>query len=156
MSEDIKFQKLKKEAEDLYKGLGEVYCPYFKEKIVFNAKGLEHLKFKKKNHARSQEDQNMRLKYLSLAPKILELSRTIQGISNRKSFEPIRSHSRTEMKFVQISYFEFIAILENVRVRVIIKQIENGPKYFWSIIPFWKMDKITLKRKMFNGDPEND
>jgi len=40
-----KFDKAKKEAENLYKSIGEVYCPYFKEKISFNVKGLEHIKF---------------------------------------------------------------------------------------------------------------
>ena len=57
-----------------------------------------------------------------------------------------------------VSYYEFVAILEdkqeNKRVRVVIKQIENGPKYFWSIIPFWKMDREKLNRKMHSRDLE--
>lgn len=151
-----KFQRVKYKAEELYKTLGEIYCPYFGEKIIFNAKGLEHLKFKKKNHARSREDQHIRLKYLRLAPEILKLSKTIQGISHAKSFEIIRSNARTEIMLKPVSYYEFIAILEDVRVRIIVKQIETGPKYFWSIIPFWKMDKTTFVRKMHHGDPEVD
>jgi hypothetical protein len=35
-----KFKKVKEEAESFYKQIGEIYCPYFKEKIAFNAKGL--------------------------------------------------------------------------------------------------------------------
>ena len=83
---DEQFNKLKSKSEEFYKSIGEVHCPYFKEKIIFNAKGLEHLKFKSKNHARSRDDQYIRLKLLHLAPKILELSKTIQGFSARKIF----------------------------------------------------------------------
>ena len=39
----------------LYRSIGEIYCPYFKEKIIFNAKGLEHLKFKMQKSRSTQE-----------------------------------------------------------------------------------------------------
>jgi len=151
------FQNLKQEAEKFYKSITEgVLCPYFKEKISFNAKGLEHLKFSRKNHARIQQDQYMRLKLLHLAPRVLGLSHTIQGISERTGFELIRSsaHNETLPKFS--TCYEFVAIIDNVRVKVVVKQVENGPKYFWSIIPFWKYDEKKKKRRMCYGNPEED
>jgi len=153
---DEQFNKLKLKNEELYKSIGEVYCPYFKEKIVFNAKGLEHLKFKSKNHARSRDDQYIRLKLLHLAPNILKLSGTVQGFSERKTFELNRSNHRNEKILVDVTYYEFVAVLEEVRVRVIIKKVSTAPKYFWSIIPHWKIDEVTGKRKMNYGNPEDD
>ena len=150
------FEKLKSDKELFYKTIGEVYCPYLGEKVSFNAKGLEHLKFKKKNHARSSEDQYVRFKLLHLAPEAVRLSKTIQGISHTKTFELVRSNARTEMIMKPVSYYEFIAILEDKRVRVVIKQVEAGPKYFWSIIPFWKVDKNSGKRKMSSGNLEEN
>lgn len=150
------FEKHKLLAEEFYKNTGEVFCPYFQEKIVFNAKGLEHLKFKTKNHARLRDDQYTRFKILHLAPKIISLSRTIQGISHTKNFESIRSNARTEIILKSVSYYEFVAILEEKRVRVVIKQIENGSKYFWSIIPYWKINKTNFERKMHGGNLENE
>lgn len=150
------FDKIKSKNEELYKSLGEVYCPYFKEKIIFNTKGLEHLKFKTKNHARSRDDQYIRLKLLHLAPKILKLSSTIQGFSELKIFELNRSNHRNEKMLVDVNYYEFVAVLERVRVRIIIKKIGTAPKYFWSIIPHWKIDKVTGKRRMSYGNPEDD
>ncbi|MEK7622075.1 MAG: hypothetical protein AAB415_02755 [Patescibacteria group bacterium] len=155
-----KFNEVKRQAEVFYKTIGEVHCPYFQDKVTFNAKGLEHLKFQSKNHARSQADQYTRLKLIHLAPEVVKLSRTIQGMSHGNNFEYIRSNARTEFVIKNVSYYEFIAILEdrqeNKRVRVVVKQIENGPKYFWSIIPFWKMDKENRKRKMNSGNLETD
>lgn len=142
-------------AEDLYRNLSDVYCPYFKEKVTFNAKGLEHLKFKKKNHARSQSDQYIRFKILKYASEVIKQTRTIQGISEEKIFELNRNNHKNESVLVDAMFYEFIAVLDKVRVRVIIKQVNNGPKYFWSIIPFWK-NSHNEKRILHYGSPEED
>ncbi len=150
------FNTLKEEREIWYKNIKEVSCGYFPgEKIHFNAKGLEHLKFKNKNHARSQDDQYIRFKLLHLAPEIIKLSRTVQGISSQKGWELKRSNQKNENCLVQAIFYEFIAVLENVRVRIVIKQVENGPRYFWSIIPNWKMSGDG-RRKLHYGNPEED
>ncbi|MEE8131668.1 MAG: hypothetical protein V3T98_01360, partial [Candidatus Paceibacterota bacterium] len=59
-----KFAKTKSDAEIFYKAIGEVHCPYFKENISFNAKGLDHIKFKDWNKTRLIEDQYMRLRFI--------------------------------------------------------------------------------------------
>ena len=144
------------EEENLYKNIGEIYCPYFQEKIIFNAKGLEHLKFVRKNHARPRKDQYIRFRLLYLSPEILKLSKTVQGVLERKIFELNRSNHKNEYFLVEATYFEFIAVIKNIRARIIIKQIEKGKKYFWSIIPYWKVDKKTQKRNLSSGNPEED
>lgn len=151
-----KFDKVKEETEIFFKNLDEVYCPYFKEKIIFNAKGLEHLKFQRKNHARTREDQFTRFKLLKLVVEILPLSHTLQGISQTKGFELVRSNARNEMVLQSIIYYEFVAIVRGYRLRVVVKEVEGGPKYFWSVIPFWKLNKEKWERKMCYGNPESD
>ena len=44
--DEVDFEEVKKKAEEFYSTIGEVRCPYFGEKIAFNAKGIKHLKFK--------------------------------------------------------------------------------------------------------------
>ena len=151
-----KFIREKEKAEKFYKDLDSVWCPYFCEKVFFNAKGLEHIKFKRKNHARNSNDQFIRFRLLHLAFEILKLSKTVQGISDRKVFELLRTNNRNEYKLVNARYFEFVAVIDNLRARIVVKQIENSPKYFWSIIPFWKMNKENGERKIHNGNPEED
>ena len=59
-----------------------------------------------------------------------------------------------------ITYYEFIAVVDShgskVRVKIIIKQIDKGEKFFLSIIPFWGVNKGTGERIMHSGNPEND
>ena len=150
------FEKARTDAETFYAAIGEVRCHYFNEKVNFNASGLKHLKFKSDKVARSHTEQYARLKLLAFAPQVISLSRTVQGIWHTKHFERIRMHSRTDTVLKPVSYYEFIAVLENVRVKVIVKQVDGGEKFFWSIIPYWKIDSVNSRRLLHSGDPESD
>jgi hypothetical protein len=154
--DDQDFVKVRAAAEVLYASFSVMYCPYFGEEIFFNAKGFQHLKFKSNAVARSRSEQYARLKLLKFAPRVLSLSRTVQGIFCTKRFERIRMHSRTDIILKPVFYYEFIAVLENVRVKVIVKQIEGGQKFFWSIIPYWKIDAENSRRVLYGGNPECD
>lgn len=153
---DQKFEKAHIDAEEVYKKLNEVWCPYFKEKITFNSKGWEHLRFSRIRHARARQDQYVRLRLISIAPQIINTSHTLQGVSTRKNMEREKGHGKWSSIMRVSTYYEFVAIINGYRIRVIVKQVEDGPKYFWSIIPFWKMDKITGQRLMYSGKPETD
>ena len=150
------FIEIKERGEAFYKTLGEVYCPYFKQKVSFEAQGLEHLKFKRREKARLEQDQYMRFKLLYIAPEILKLSHTVQGVLETKKFEKIRVHGRTDTVLKLVTYYEFIAVVKRNRVKIIVKQIEDGRKFFWSIIPFWGMNEETMGRILHEGEPEED
>ena len=156
MIEIKNFEEVKNKCEEYYKTLTPVQCPYFQKQIGFNSQGLEHLKFKNHTRPRNPRDQYLRFRLIHLAPQILKLSRTVQGILKTKEFERMRVHSRTENILTHISYFEFIAILEDVRVKVIVKQIADGELFFWSIIPFWGTNEITKEKYLHSGNPETD
>ncbi len=150
------FEEIKNKAEDFYKNLDSIYCPYLKDKVSFSALGLEHLKFKRREKPRSSEDQYMRFKLLHLAPEIIKVSHTLQGIWETKKFERVRIHSRTEEVLKLVTYYEFIAVIKRNRVKVIVKQIDHGAKFFWSLIPFWGMNKTTMERILYEGIPDED
>lgn len=150
------FKEVKEKGEILYKALDQIYCPYLKEKVSFNARGLEHLKFKRLEKTRPEQDQYMRFKLIHLAPEVLKSSHTVQGILETKKFERIRVSSRTDTILKPVVYYEFIAVIKRNRVRVIIKQIAGGQKFFWSIVPFWRMNTDTMTRLLHDGIPEED
>ncbi|MDP3800227.1 MAG: hypothetical protein Q8Q90_02270 [bacterium] len=150
------FKKVKEKGEEFYKSINEVYCPYLKEKVSFNAQGLEHLKFIQREKTRLEKDQYMRFKLIHLAPEVLKLSHTIQGILETKKFERIRMKGRTDTILKPVNYFEFIAVIKRNRVKIIVKQIDSGGKFFWSIIPFWGMNIDTMTRLFHEGVLEED
>jgi len=155
--EDSNFKKLREKAETFYKEVGEIHCPYFNERISFNSKGLEHIKFKTKRKIRERKDAYMRLKNIHLAPQILKNSYTLQEKQNKKIFVDIKTNSRKETILKNCTYYGFLAIITDgnfeKRLKIIIRQIDGGQKHFWSIIPYWKNNKEI---KMHSGNLEED
>ena len=150
------FEEVKAKAEALYAAVDAVYCPYFGKEVVFNAKGWEHVKFKGRDRARSRHDQYVRFKLFPLAQEVLQKSHTVQGIWKTKKFEPHKTNSRWEHILKEIVFHEFIAVLENVRLKVVVKETREEERYFWSVIPFWKVDATNSKRVLHSGNPESD
>ena len=150
------FDDIKKKAEDFYANIGKIYCPYLKEKIPFNAKGLRHLKFKTDKQARPRNDQYARLKLLYFTPQILKESHTLQGIWKIRQFEAQKTNSRWEHIVKDVTFYEFIAVLGSIRAKVIVKEVYGGEKHFWSVIPYLRIDKNNSKRILYSGDPKHD
>lgn len=154
------FIKIEQEAVKIYSEIISVYCPYLKTKINFNSKGLNHIKMKSWNRARLVSDQYLRLKFLKLAPKILNASGTLQEILVDNKIERIKSEGKWQKTMQSVVYYGFVAIIYEIKIKIIIKKVLNGPPFFWSIIPFWKNKKDPIykqtKKVFHEGDLEND
>lgn len=155
-----KFNFIKRDAENFYSKIDHIYCPYFLEEVNFNIKGWEHLIFKEWNKTRPIEDQFSRLRHIKLAPEVLKNSKTLQGLWSTNKFERVKQKDGKWQKVLKlINYYEFIAIMEShsskVRIKIIVKQVDGGEKFFFSIIPFWGINKKG-ERIIHSGNPEND
>ena len=54
-----------------------------------------------------------------------------------------------------VTYYEFVAVLENRRFKVIVKQLPGGQRVFWSLIPFWRQSNEG-RRLLHDGNPADD
>ena len=101
----------------------------------------------------------VRLKLLSLAPEIIRASHTLQEFYETSRFERRKINSRWEQRVTQVQYYGFVAVIKRTRVKVIVKEVEGGKKFFWSIIPFWKTKRDEfgqkIKKILHEGDMEN-
>jgi hypothetical protein len=84
MSSKEEFDKLKKETEEKYKEIKEIYSPALKSKIIFNSDGFHHLRYNQSRSERNKNIQKNKLQCFNDAVKILEKSTTIQEY--RKSY----------------------------------------------------------------------
>ena len=55
-----------------------------------------------------------------------------------------------------IVFYEFIAVIDNIRLKVIVKEVIGGEKHFWSVIPYWGINKATGKRILHGSSIEYD
>ncbi|MDR3643331.1 MAG: hypothetical protein P4L74_06950 [Candidatus Doudnabacteria bacterium] len=153
-----KFEKIRQEAEVAYKLIVKVKCPYFNDFVHFNSEGFEHLLFKKWNVTRPREDQYMRLRLLPLAVKVLTLSHTMQEYKEAQVFVRRKSNSVWKQAMKPVKYYAFSAIINNALIKVIVRQVDNGQRNFYSLIPKWRFEEKNgnKKRITHSGNPEED
>jgi len=152
---DEEFRRVRRQAEENYRTYGQIRCPYFQDAVHFNTEGFRHLLFKAWNRGRDRRDQFMRLKHLARAAEMLSLSRTVQGIQETSEWERRHRHGRWEKLLLSVTYYEFVAVLEGRRFKVIVKQLPGGDRIFWSLIPFWRQTQQG-RRLLHDGNPAED
>jgi len=158
MLDEIKFNKAKEKAEQFYKGIDKVKCPFLNDLVHFNADGFEHVLFKSWNTPRSRQDQYVRLSLLRLAVQVISKSYTLQEYKECKRFERVQTNSKWNKEMKLVRYYTFMAILNNALIKVVIKEVEGRNKNFYSIIPKWRIEnKDGQKNKLlYTGNPEED
>ena len=150
------FEKIKQEAECFYKTVNAVFCPYLKTKVHFNAKGLDHIKMKSWNKSRLVSDQYLRFKFLKLVPEVIKAAGTLQEFHETKTFERIKDTGKWQSIMRPVEYYGFVAIINKVKIKIIVKKVEGGQPYFWSVIPFWKNQKDEICQKIKKVFHEGD
>ena len=156
-----KFEDAKKNAKDYYDNLDSIYCPFLKREVQFNKFGFEHILSKSWNRGRSTIEQYTRLRLLPKVINIIELSHTLQEYDERTMMVKQKINSRWEKRPKLVKYYVFIAIIVSlgVRFKIVIKEIEGGLPFFWSIYPSWKKEvgnNGSLKKVFYSGNLEDD
>jgi hypothetical protein len=155
--DEKKLEETKKKAKEIYEKIGKVWCPCLKDEVFFNNEGFDHILFKTWNRGRSSLEQYTRLRLISLVPDIITRSHTLQEYDERKMLVRQNINSRWEKRAKLVRYYVFIAIIKEVRLKIIIKEIEGGNKIFYSLYPSWKTTKNSLRKKIFfSGNLEED
>lgn len=155
-----KFLEAKKRSKKYYDGLNNIQCPYLKKQVHFNEEGFGHLLSKSWNKGRSIIDQYTRLRILPKAVEIIKSSHTLQEHDERILMVRQKINSRWEKRSKMVRYYVFIHLLRNsdLRLKVIVKEIEGGQPFFWSIYPTWKVNKKREKNNkiFYAGNLEED
>ncbi|MDP2629838.1 MAG: hypothetical protein Q8P56_00345 [Candidatus Uhrbacteria bacterium] len=158
---DEKFERAREDAERYYEKIGKVWCPYFGEEVHFNTEGFQHLLFKEWNKTRSRIEQYKRLRLIPVAERIIRKTQTLQEYDERNLMVRQKTSSKWQQVMKRVRYYIFIAIDldKNVRVKVIVKEIEGGAKFFYSVYMSWwetKQADGQTKKAFHTGDPERD
>jgi hypothetical protein len=159
--DEKRFEQLKEQVKQLYSSLGEIRCPYFDENVHFSAEGFYHILYKGSANPKKRDpkSQIMRLKLFKLAPKLLGLTKTLQDYYVEKQFIQVKLNKRKVKILKEVCYWGFIAIIDERRIKVVVKQVGDGNKKFWSIIPNWGSKKNAIGERIIvrhTGDLEND
>ena len=126
-------KELKQKARAFFKKNKSIICPAFpKEKVIFNSKGLSHLFYEGgiKKPSRPLKEVGTRVNLLPSALKVLK------GMPFIQEETTLVNHQGKICL-----YWAFEAVVDNRRIKVIVRQVGNGQKHFWSVIPAWRRIK---------------
>lgn len=126
MESEIRKQFIKR-SEEKYKKIGYVKCPTFSnEEIYFNKIGFNHLLWKGKK-MRTMEEQ---IRRIDLIPKAIKIISASEKWTHYRETTNVLGNGTT-------SFAKFWSISTNTNgehIRVIIRQTNNGRKYFLSVM----------------------
>ena len=137
MQDISNYQSMRETAESLYKTMGHVRCPALDDVVHFNAEGFNHLIYKGDRKERNKIDQITKFKLLSKAKTIIEISSTYQEYDESMMQVKKKRRKKIVIEPATVKYWGFVAIIQGIRVKTIVRRIGNGQKHFWSVIPAW-------------------
>ena len=141
MQDISNYEKIREDAHSFYEKIGAIRCPALDNELVhFTAEGFNHLLYKGDRRERSRNDQITKFKLLTKAKTILEISTTYQEYDESLTTVRKKRFKKTVEETATVKYWGLVAIIQNFRTKVIIRQIGNGQKHFWSVIPAWRTD----------------
>ncbi|MEK7127885.1 MAG: hypothetical protein AAB838_04155 [Patescibacteria group bacterium] len=123
----------KNQIRKIFNDTKEISCPAFTgEAILFNAKGINHLLYKGN---RSKRDISRIQTNIRLLPRAIKVLRLMPFFQEESFYEKDK---------ILFKYWAFEAVVEERRVKVVVRQIGNGQKVFWSVIPAWRKDRFGI------------
>lgn len=125
--------ELKEKAKKFFQDNSSIKCPSFpKEKIYFNAKGMQHLFYK---GSRSKRYIKRIAKNVELLPRAVQLLELMSLPQEEDSYKYLGK---------KYKFWAFEAVVENRRIKVVVRQIGTGKKHFYSVIPAWRKKRFGV------------
>ncbi|PJC32249.1 hypothetical protein CO049_03320 [Candidatus Roizmanbacteria bacterium CG_4_9_14_0_2_um_filter_36_12] len=95
-------------------------------------KGINHLIYKGNRSRRDENRIKINIRLLPRAIKFLKLSTFWQ-----EENQYIKDN-------ITFKFWAFEAVIDDRRIKVIIRQVDRGRKHFWSVIPAWRKDRFGI------------
>jgi hypothetical protein len=123
----------KKWAKKFYKKIGTIISPALDNQYVsFNNTGFNHLI--RKLSLRSRNEQKRRFLLLPRAESIIKNPKAIIVYRKEEKKILIKRKETKILKESVIHYWTFVHFTDSKRIKVVIRQVNNGSKHFYSIM----------------------
>lgn len=158
MADISNYEKIRKDAEQYYRSLAEITCPALQETVFFSSGGFNHIVYKNHRNERDRSSQIMRFKLLARAEHLIRLTTTYQEHEETIQQVHVKKHKQKVCIAKPVHYWGLIAIIDNRKIKVILRKVGNGHLCFWSIVPAWVTNKIRDQKYIstMKGNPEED
>lgn len=133
------YSEIKKESKELYDSFCKIFSPAIGSHVHFTSNGFNHLVYKNAKKKRDKKTQILRFDLLKKAKYIIEVSTTFQELEEDFEYTRVNRHGKYVSMNLIVRHWAFVAIVDNLRVKVVLRQVGNGKVEFFSVIPGWKL-----------------
>ncbi len=131
------YDKIKKEATDLYRTFGTVECPALDQNVQFTSEGFNHLVYNAPGKMRDKRAQILRFDMLERAKFVLETSTTYQEYDEEMIYKKVNRRGAWVPMNIVVRSWGLVAIVRKFRIKVVLIQEGNGAIRFLSVAPAW-------------------
>jgi hypothetical protein len=138
--------EIKEKAKTRYATFGTVPCPALNQPVIFNAKGFNHIAFRKNQDFRNVQEQIERYRLLDVVHEFIQFTNTYQEHEYVEKSDDKKS----------VEYWGLVAIFKGAKLKVILRKVGNGSIHFWSIIPAYTTSEKRDGKFKMKGDAATD
>ena len=122
----------RKKTRGVYNAFGRAWCPAFNEYVAFNNEGFRHLIWQQERQ-RSKKEQTRRFALLTHAKDIIEKTHEYAAYRVEEKVSKAKWYGAKTKNVSRAQFWELNREIESRHISVIIRQVGNGKKHFFSI-----------------------
>ena len=128
------YDKSKQKAKNIYSDIGWVRCHALgNEQVAFTRVGLNHL-MRKGRKTRTKTEQKRRFVLIQFVEQIITDPNAIIEY-RRYDVKEVRNHHGEKVTIKSIAdFWTFVAYIKDCKIKVVIRQLENAEKHFFSVM----------------------
>ncbi len=130
----LEYEQLKLKAKKAYSKIGRIHSPALNDEYVaFTNKGFTHL-IRKGRNPRPRSEQAKRFLLIPYAEQIIKNPKaTILYRSNETKYY-INRHGQKILTTSTARFWTFVDIIKDTKIKVVVRQLNQGQKHFFSIM----------------------
>jgi hypothetical protein len=126
------YKEAEKKAKEFYLSIDKVWCPILADYIIFNRAGFEHL-IGKRSVLRPKSERKRRFMLLQYTESILSDSAVQFEYEERRISHTTKINGERVTVTSKAHFWRFYAERDEKLIKLVIRQIENHQKHFFSI-----------------------
>ncbi len=120
------------ETKLLYANIGRIWCPALSDYVALNSIGFQHL-IRKHGALRLKSEQTRRFGLIPLAIAIIKNPEAKIFHEKRTADHRTYHHGKRKLVSKNADFWVFFGKQDDRPVKVVIRQLENGEKHFFSV-----------------------
>lgn len=145
------YEKSKERAKKVYSRIGRIKCPALDdEMVVFNSAGFNHL-VRKGRIPRPRNEQKRRFVLLEYAEQIIKNPRADIEFRQSEIKYTVDRYGEEVLMTSVAKFWTFAQTIDGCVIKVVIRQIEDKQKIFFSIMG----DDVAIDNREKNKKPPN-